>query len=105
LQEIFSFYRNIVILERREPLMSEESIRANSDVSAIDFFLEQNSSDSAIVINLRVFNRLMTHHPELFTLKGKAIIYKENTHVYFHSNQDGDIRTKKANKSLEDESF
>lgn len=82
-------------------ILGNENIKANSDVQAVDFLLKENPSDSAIVINLRVFNRMLTHYAELFSLKGKAIIYKGNTHVYFHNGTDGDIRTKKADRSIE----
>lgn len=81
--------------------MNVESVYANSDVQAIDHLLKDFQYDQAIVITLKVFNRLMTHYPEHFSLKGKAILYKNNTHVYFHNGDDGDIRVKKANKELE----
>jgi hypothetical protein len=48
---------------------------------------------------------LMTHYPEAFQPKGRAIVYKSIAHVYFHNGEDGDIRTKKADKSLETQSL
>lgn len=69
------------------------NLEANSDIQAIDHLIKINSQD-AIVINLRVFNRLLTDYPGLFSIDGKHIIYKSNIHVYFHNGEDGDIRTK-----------
>lgn len=72
------------------------NLEANSDFRAIDHLIKNNNHD-AIVINLRVFNRLLTDYPELFSIEGKHIIYRGKNHVYFHNGEDGDIRTK--NKS------
>ncbi|MCS0789533.1 hypothetical protein NX021_15375 [Cytobacillus firmus] len=79
-----------------------DDMLAQSDLTAIDFLLKDyNKSEMAIVINLTVFNRLMEYYPQHFEHKGSAIIYKGETHVYFHNRSDGEITVKKANKDLE----
>lgn len=81
--------------------MEIEKALATKDVEAVNSMLEKNPGDDAVVVNLRVFSRLLTYFPDLFELKGKAVIYKGNTHVYFHNEDDKNVRTKKANKELE----
>ncbi|MGE7185300.1 hypothetical protein ACQKKK_15210 [Peribacillus sp. NPDC006672] len=75
-----------------------ESVKANSDITAIDVMLEDyNKSEYAIVITLKVFNRLMEHSPKHFSHKGSAILYKGETHVYLHNRSDEEITVQKAN--------
>lgn len=83
-----------------------ELVKANADITAIETLLKDyNKSESAIVINLRVFQRLMEYYPQHFKHKGKAIIFKDETHVYFHNGLEEDIRIKKASKEIEKKPF
>jgi hypothetical protein len=91
--------------EKEGSIVSDETTKAHSDIQAIDCLLKDQPADSAVVMNLKVFNRMMTCYPVMFEIKGKAIVYKGNNHVYFHNLEDGDIRITKADKSLENESF
>jgi len=85
--------------------MSEE-LKANADLTAIDSLLQgRDKADSAIVITINVFHRLMEQYPEHFSIKGTAIIYKGESHVYFHNRRDDEILVREANKSMEIQSL
>lgn len=81
--------------------MNEEQIMATGDLESVKSAVKRNPGDDAVVINLRVFSRLMEYYPTLFKKKGMAIIFEENTHVYFHNGDDSEIKTKKADRNLE----
>lgn len=81
--------------------MNEEKIMATGDLEYVKSAIKRNPQHDAVVINLRVFNRLMEHYPNLFEKKGMAIIFEGNNHVYFHNGEDNEIRTKKADRSIE----
>ncbi|WP_082234954.1 hypothetical protein [Halobacillus massiliensis] len=90
-------------LKKEVLYINEEKVKALSDINAIDFLLDKNPDESAVVVTLNVFNRMISHYPEHFDVDGKAVIYKNENHLYFHNGDDSDIRVQKADRNLEEQ--